>query len=205
MTMKNLITAMVLIFSSVALFSQEPYKMQVGDQLVYHVEAGGAEYDFIATPTKLSAKGINFDYTMSAPANVNGSINISATALKNSFAMYNQFSGGKVNLTKEISVFASKAMMDAAEKGAVTFYLNGTNGAAEDFTTLEGMDSPTNGSTYIRWVKKINGKDYALDGPILENQDGSKAIRLTDGGGYPFITYMEIDFKIYLREIIRAK
>lgn len=203
--MKNSLIAMVLIFISTTLFSQEPYKMKVGDQLVYHVEAGESEYDFIATPTQLNPKGISFDYKMTAPANVNGTINMNAEALKKSFAMYNQFSGGKVNLSKEISVFVSKSMMEAAKKGSVTLYLNGKDGVAENFITLKGMDSPTNGSTYLKIKKEVNGKLYSLDGPILENEDGSKGIRFTDGGGYPFITYMNIDFKIYLTKIIRAK
>ena len=128
---------------------------------------------------------------------------MTSEALKNSMTMYNKFGGGNVNLTDQVSVFASKAMMTFAAEGSSDIYLNGPKGESENFVTLEGMDSPTNGSTYIKWIKNINGVDYLLDGPILENADGSKGIRYTDGGGFPFITYMELDFKVYLKEIIR--
>ncbi|MDN3607068.1 hypothetical protein [Kaistella yonginensis] len=201
--MKKFIILSVLMFSNLLLFSQIAYKMQVGDQLVYQVEAGNMEYDFIVMPTKLSATGVTFEYKMTEPINKTGTIAITADALKNSFAMYNRFSGGKIDLTNQTSVFASKKMMDAAEKGSADFLLKGVNSPAENFTTLEGDTSPKNNSTYIRWIKNINGTAYFLDGSIMENSDGSKAIRFTDGGGFPFITYMQLDFKIYLKEILR--
>ena len=201
--MKKITTFVLVMIANAFLFSQIAYKMQVGDQLVYQVEAGNNEYDFTVTPTKLSSTGITFDYVMSAPANKTGTISMTSEALKNSMAMYNKFGGGNVNLTDQVSVFASKAMMTFAAEGSSDIYLNGPKGESENFVTLEGMDSPTNGSTYIKWIKNINGVDYLLDGPILENADGSKGIRYTDGGGFPFITYMELDFKVYLKEIIR--
>ena len=201
--MKKITTFVLIMIANALLFSQPAYKMQVGDQLVYQVEAGNNEYDFIVTPTKLSSTGITFDYIMSAPANKTGTISMNSEALKNSMTMYNKFGGGNVNLTDQVSVFASKAMMDAAANGSSDLFLNGPKGELENFLTLDGMDSPTNGSTYIRWIKNINGTDYFLDGAILENADGSKGIRYTDGGGFPFITYMELDFKVYLKEIIR--
>ena len=201
--MKKITTFVLIMIANALLFSQPAYKMQVGDQLVYQVEAGNNEYDFIVTPTKLSSTGITFDYIMSAPANKTGTISMTSEALKNSMTMYNKFGGGNVNLTDQVSVFASKAMMTFAAEGSSDIYLNGPKGESENFVTLEGMDSPTNGSTYIKWIKNIKGVDYLLDGPILENADGSKGIRYTDGGGFPFITYMELDFKVYLKEIIR--
>ena len=203
--MKKITTFVLIMIANALLFSQPAYKMQVGDQLVYQVEAGNNEYDFIVTPTKLSSTGITFDYVMSAPANKTGTISMTSEALINSMMMYNKFGGGNVNLTDQVSVFASKAMMTFAAEGSSDIYLNGPKGESENFVTLEGMDSPTNGSTYIKWIKNINGVDYLLDGPILENADGSKGIRYTDGGGFPFITYMELDFKVYLKEIIRKK
>ena len=203
--MKKITTFVLIMIANAFLFSQIAYKMQVGDQLVYQVEAGNNEYDFTITPTKLSSNGITFDYVMSAPANKTGTISMNSDALKNAMAMYNKFGGGNVDLTDQVSVFASKAMMDAAANGSSDLFLNGPKGESENFVTLDGMDSPTNGSTYIRWIKNINGTDYFLDGAILENADGSKAIRYTDGGGFPFITFMELDFKVYLKEIIRKK
>lgn len=203
--MKKITTFFLIMAVNVMMFSQIPYKMQVGDQLVYQVEAENNSYDFIVTPTKLSASGITFEYKMTEPANEFGVISISSDALKNSMAMYNRFSGGSVNLTDQTSVFASKAMMTFAEEGSSDIFLNGPKGDSENFVTLDGMDSPTNGSTYIKWIKNINGVDYLLDGPILENADGSKAIRYTDGGEFPFINFMEVGFKIYLKEIIRKK
>lgn len=203
--MKKLLILMSVIFTSTFFFSQIAYKMQVGDQLVYQVEAGNMEYDFIVTPTKLSETEITFDYKMTEPASKVGTIMMNADALKNATAMYNRFGGGKVNLTDQTSVFASKKMMDDAANGSADFLLNGPNSPSENFQTLDGNSSPTNGSTYIRWIKNINRTDYFLDGPIMENADGSKAIRFTDGGGFPFITFMELDFKIYLKEILRKK
>ncbi len=203
--MKKILIFLFIMVANAILFSQTAYKMQVGDQLVYQVVSGNKEYDFIVTPTKLSASGITFEYKMTEPANKSGIISMSSAALENSMALYNQFSGGPVKLTNQMSVFASKAMMTFAAEGSSDLFLNGPGGESENFVTLDGMDSPNNGSTYIKWIKNINGVDYLLDGPILENAKGSKAIRYTDGGGFPFITFMETDFKIYLKEIIRQK
>lgn len=202
---KKLTILLIIFLNSSFLFAQIAYKIQVGDQLVYQVEAGNVEYDFIVTPTKLSSTGITFEYKMTEPGNKTGTISMNAEALKNASAMYNRFSGGNVNLIDQTSVFASEKMMDDAEKGSADFFINGIDSPAEHFETLQTNTSPTTNSTYIRWVKNINGTEYFLDGPIMENADGSKAIRFTDGGGFPFITFMELDFKIYIKEIIRKK
>ena len=203
--MKYFTILLAMMFSTTALFSQNSYKMEVGDQLIYHVETETAEYDFTVIPTKLSQTGIVFQYKMGEPANLQGVISMSTDALKNATAMYNKFSGGNVNLTDQISVFASQAIMNAASDGTGLISTDGSAANAEDFTTLAGNTSPTNNSTYMKMVKNINGIDFILDGPIMENEDGSKTVRFADGGGYPFITYMKIDFKIYLKEIIRKK
>lgn len=202
-TMKNLFIAMAFMFSSSTLFSQTPYKMKVNDQLIYRVEAGSMEYDFIVVPKKLSATEISFEYRMGEPVNRSGSVSMNAEALKSAMAMFNRFSSGAVNLTDETSVFASNAMVTAAKEGSGTFYLMGKSGPATEFTTLAGMDSPTNGSTYMKLVKNVGGVDYSLNGPIMENADGSKGIRIANEGDYPFITYMNIDFKVYLTKIVR--
>ena len=49
--MKKITTFVLIMIANALLFSQPAYKMQVGDQLVYQVEAGNNEYDFIVTPT----------------------------------------------------------------------------------------------------------------------------------------------------------
>ena len=84
--MKKILSASVAILCCASLsFAQAPaYKMQVGDQLVYHVEAGEKEYDFIVTPTKLSKTGVRFNYEMTAPANKKGTINMTQKALETS-------------------------------------------------------------------------------------------------------------------------
>lgn len=203
--MKNLFSFVLFVCCTTLFYSQTPYKMQIGDELHYVVEAGNVEYDFIVTPIKLSENGIVFTYKMGDPANLNGKVEMNAKALESAKAMYNRFDGTSVILTDQTSVFASKTMMEGAKKGAFEFYLNGMKDEPENFITLEGNVSPTNNSTYLRWVKEINGKEYSLDGPIMENEDGSKAIRFTDGGGFPFITYMVLDFKVYLAKIVRNK
>lgn len=198
-------SAAILCCATLA-FSQAPaYKMQVGDQLVYRVEAGQNEYDFIVTPTKLSKTGISFNYEMTAPANKKGTITMNEEALTSSMAMYNQFGGGAVNLTDQVSVFASKAMMDAASEGIGEFMVYGPQRDGQSFLTLDGNTSELNGSTYLKVVKTVAGKDYSFDGPILENEDGSEAIRFADGGEFPFIIYMVTNFKVYLTEVRRGK
>ena len=205
--MKTIITTLFILTCWTSLSFAQPtaYKMQIGDQLIYHVEAGTNEYDFIVKPIKLSSSGISFDYEMTAPANRKGTINMSKDALESATAMYNNFDGGSVNLTDQVSVFASKAMLNAAAEGLGGFYLDGPDGDAEDFTTLQGNTSELNNSTYLKLVKTVAGKEYSLDGPIMENENGTKTVRFTDGGGFPFITYLQTNFTVYLTEIKRDK
>lgn len=181
------------------------YKIEVGDQLTYQVEAGDKEYDFIMTPTRLDKSGISFEYEMTAPANKKGMITMTADALSTSNVLYNHFSGGDVELNDQTSVFISQAMMEAATNGNGTFFAEGIEEPGDEFNTLEGNTSPANNSTYLKLKKKVGGKEYAFDGPIMETADGEKVLRFTDGGGYPFITYMKLGFRVYLKEIKRGK
>ena len=204
--MKTFILAALLLFSaSAASFAQAkkvtPFRIREGSKLTYHVEAGGNEYDFIVTVKKLGAEVV-FGYEMTSPADKTGSITIGAEAMKSATAWYNYFSGGAKKLSDETSVFVSKGLYkDILSKPTVSIRTGGADSEPEAFTKLSGMESASNGSTYLKMIKEIKGKPYSLDGPILENADGSHAIRIQQTDYFPVITYMQLNFKIYLTGI----
>ena len=179
--------------------SAPAFKIKEGSKLLYHVEAGDrGEYDFIVTVKKLGPS-VTFDWQMTEPVNKSGTVTMSESAMKDATALFNYFSGGASALTNETSVFVSKGLRKAVmENDEVLIKADGADAEPEKFYKVNGMNSERSGSLYLSMTKTLNGKNYNLDGPILENEDGSRGIRFQDTEYFPVITYMQLGFKIYL-------
>ena len=201
--MKKILFLSAMLGLNITAFSQETtsFSLTKGTKLTYNVEQGTKEYQFIMKITELDKK-VSFDWEMTAPVNKSGSVTMAAEAMKNATALFNYFNGGKTTLTQETSAFISRdAYKSIEENKSVTLSAEGKNGTPELFEVLESNTSEKNGSTYISYIKPVNGKEFTSDSHILENADGKKAIRVWKNAEFPLILFMETNFKIYLMNI----
>ncbi len=205
--MKTLFLLLALAVPQILSAQSAPpaYRIQVGDRLVYQVEAGSrGAYEFVVTVRELGPR-VRFDYAMNPPATKTGSVTMTPEAMQKATALYNYFSGGETTLSEETSVFVSTELYNRLSTEAEAAI--GFSGAAEEaqiLTRLDGRESRDGGSTYIYLTREVNGKDEDFDGPIFENTDGSMALRVQATDYFPIITYMKAGFRVYLLRVERA-
>jgi hypothetical protein len=172
----------------------EPLKR--GDQLVYHVNAGGKEYDFIVKINDGSySKGVDFNYQMTAPVNLKGHVKILAKGKNDSRKYVNYFGGGEMILKDACTVWMTGAnfMELPAKQTKMTF----DNEEEETFYNYDNNE--------ITPAIKFRGKEVKLDGFILSNSaegKGSKTLWIQNGSGNPLILKMDLGWTIELKEII---
>jgi len=171
------------------------YEIKKGDKLVYHVNAGGNEYDFIVTVNRESSKaGIDFNYEMTNGNNTKGHVIISANARNKATKYINYFRGGNLNLTNAITVWMSyKNFGDMPQKKTV-MQLDDNN--PETFYRPEKDE--------VNPVVKIKGENKKLDAFIINNAadgTGNKTMWINGISSNSLIVKMELGFSIQLMEI----
>lgn len=201
--MKKTFLLWAILATNMFVYAQEltSFSLTKGTKLIYNVEQGTNEYQFIMKITELG-KGVSFDWEMTAPVNKTGSVTMTPDAMKSATALFNYFSGGATTLAKETSAFVSRDVYTKIEKNKkVTLSANGINGTPETFEVLGTNESEKNGSMYLEYTRPVNEKDFTFQNYILENADGNKAIRVWKNAEFPLIIFMETNFKIYLTGI----
>jgi hypothetical protein len=175
--------------------SSGTYFLEKGDKLVYHVTAGGNEYDFIVTLNSAGLGGpIDFNYQMTNASKTKGHINISSDARSKATKYINYFSGGDLNLTDASAVWlSSESYLDLPTKSTdMTF----DDGDEESFYRSENLEAEP--------VVKIKGKNKKLKVFLLNNSaddDGDKTLWINDSESNPLIIKMKLGFTIELKEI----
>lgn len=202
--MKNIILLTLFAFVSITSNAQtETYDtIKVGSVLTYSVNADGKKYDFIITIKKLSnsiTEGASFDWKMTAPINKSGTINISAGAMDSSFAWYNYFSSGTINLENQTSVMLSYWLIEDilyAYEGEPLMTDLQVNGVDSDYETF--------------YLKKISEEyNYTKNGNTLTsmkvdriaNEDGSKWVLINTKDYHAYIVEMNVGFHIKLKSV----
>jgi nitrogen fixation protein len=171
------------------------YELKKGDKLVYRVNAGGSEYDFIVTINKETPKGgLDFNYEMTNSNNTKGHVVISSVARSKATKYINYFRGGELNLTDAITVWLSyKNFGDMPDK-KTTMQLD--NNSPETFYRPEKDEANP--------VVKIKGEDKKLDAFIINNAadgTGNKTMWINGISSNSLIVKMELGFSIQLMEI----
>ena len=171
------------------------YEIKKGDKLVYGVNAGGNEYDFIVTVNKGNSKGaIDFNYEMTNSRNTKGHVFISANARANATKYINYFGGGELNLTDAITVWLSNKNFGDMSKKKTTMQID--NNSPETFYRPEKDEATL--------VVKIKGADKKLDAFIINNAadgTGDKTMWINAISGNTLIVKMDLGFTIVLKEI----
>ncbi len=169
------------------------YSLQKGDKLVYHVNAGGSEYDFIVTLNAGLGGSIDFNYAMTNANKTKGHVNISAEARKIANKYVNYFSGGDMNLTDASTVWLSTDNYVQMPTEFTNMTID--DNEEESFYRSEAKELPT---------VKIKGKNKKLNVFMLNNSftdDGDKSLWINDSPGNPLIIKMNLGWTIELKEI----
>lgn len=166
-----------------------------GDTLIYEVIAGDDSYEFIAILKTYdpSEKGFSFDWKMSSPVNLAGTVKVTADAFMNSRSYINRFAGGAQELKDACTVFLTAQNFGEMPEKVSKLILDGEE---ETFYRPDSDEVP--------FKVKIGGEDYTLDGFKINNKKdgtGDKTLVIQGISSHPLILEMELGFKIKLKEI----
>jgi len=173
-----------------------------GTKLIYAVESGDQKYNFIVTVKKL-VPVVEFDWEMTAPASMNGSIVHTAAAMMTGNIMYNYFTPGPKTLDDQtLSVWLSKAAYAGLKKEGKGTMLKMT---ADGPMKRMGIYSDDDHELQIL----VDGeKDTVEEEPAAElNDEGNPMAKdqnyftFYDSGKLPIILRMKTDFYIVLKEV----
>jgi len=171
------------------------FDIKKGDKLVYQVNAGGSQYEFIITINGYnSKKAMDFNYEMTNANNTRGHVTISPEAQGNATKYVNYFRGGELNLTDACTVWLSgKNFRDLSERKTI---MQLDNNAPETFYLPKEDDVET--------VVKIKGEDKTVTGFKINNAEdgkGNKTIWINDLSANSLIIKMDLGWSIVLKEI----
>lgn len=165
-----------------------------GFVMVYGVDFNGSTYDFIVRVKEVE-DGLTFDYEMTNATGTKGTVHITEDALDDALTQNNYFSGGKLDLSDQTSVWVSrKILQDLIEDG-------------------ETFVSPDGGETSTKLVQKKVAHDYKAMNSIseemmeeisyvyAESPDGSIKYWIHLSKSNPIILRMELGWSIWLKEI----
>jgi hypothetical protein len=175
--------------------SAEYYDIKNGDKLVYQVNAGGNQHEFIVTINGHDSKnGIDFNYEMTNSSNTKGHVTISAKAQADATKYVNYFRGGDLNLTDASSVWLSGKNFSDMPERKTTMQLD--NNAPETFYRPKEDEVTT--------IVKIKGEDRTVEGFRINNASdgtGDKTIWINDLSSNSLIIKMDLGWSIVLKEI----
>lgn len=173
-----------------------------GTKLIYEVTTEQSKYNFIVTVKDL--KGTSFDWEMTRPADLKGTINHTAKALQNAFKMYNYFHSETRTLDDvTLSVWISQKFFKAFTKGdAVKICMNEPTAEPVDMKYIVDGD----------WLIKIDGDGTKIHDRIVKPARKVKDKWIVDptnddyfsyynSASFPIIVRMHTSFTIVLKEI----
>jgi hypothetical protein len=170
-----------------------------GTKLIYGVEANGQKYDFIVT-VKALAPVLVFDWQMTDPINISGTITHTAAAMSSANTMYNYFAPGIKTLDDNtLSVWISKSTFTGLTKGTKTVMLKmNTNESAKKMVVNEEdpkeLKILVNGEKET--VEQFTANDLNAPNAPVEDQ-----VYFTFAAKMPIILSMKNGFYIALKEI----
>lgn len=197
--MRHLLFVALVIFGlSPTILSAQTIKLMPGSVLTYDVHANSKHYEFIVTINKID-ESIDFDYKMTNPDSLTGSVIIKPKALKTAHKMINYFSGGKLKLKDATTVFlCQECYQDAmGESGKLEIMFDKN----PDPTTLDKVEPGRKENI------KVNGKMRTLTCATIytefySEEDGQNAwgnqLTVLQDEEFPLIVSMYLDFGIRL-------
>ena len=199
--MKKIFFLFSLLALAVFGFSQVNLQSLIkpGTKLIYGVEANGQKYDFIVT-VKALAPALVFDWQMTDPININGTITHTAAAMVSANTLYNYFAPGTKTLDDNtLSVWISKNTLTSLTKGTKSVMLKmNTNESAKKMGVTE--EDPKELKILVNGEKETVEQFTATDlNAVIA--PGEEQVYFTFAAKMPIILSMKNGFYIALKEI----
>jgi len=202
--MKKILFFAAFTFFAVATFAQANLQALVkpGTKLIYAVESGDQKYNFIVTVKKL-VPVVEFDWEMTEPASISGSIIHTPAAMMTGNTMYNYFKPGPKTLDDQtLSVWLSKAVFAGLKKeGKGVMMKMNTDGQLKRMGTYSDDEHELH-------ILVDGEKDTVEEEPVSElNEEGNPVAKdqnyftFFDSAKLPIILRMKTDFYIVLKEV----
>jgi len=202
--MKKILFFAAFTFFAVATFAQANLQALVkpGTKLIYAVESGDQKYNFIVTVKKL-VPVVEFDWEMTEPASISGSIVHTPAAMMTGNTMYNYFKPGPKTLDDQtLSVWLSKAVFAGLKKeGKGVMMKMNTDGQLKRMGTYSDDEHELH-------ILVDGEKDTVEEEPVSElNEEGNPVAKdqnyftFFDSAKLPIILRMKTDFYIVLKEV----
>ena len=193
--LSSLLTCFVFGFAQVNLQSL----IKPGAKLIYAVDANGQKYDFIVT-VKALTPALVFDWQMTDPININGTITHTAAAMVSGNTLYNYFAPGTKKLDDNtLSVWISKNTFTSLTKGTKSVMLKmNTNESAKKMGVTE--EDPKELKILVNGEKETVEQFTATDlNAVIA--PGEEQVYFTFAAKMPIILSMKNGFYIALKEI----
>ena len=170
-----------------------------GTKLIYGVEANGQKYNFIVT-VKALAPALVFDWQMTDPININGTITHTAAAMVSGNTLYNYFAPGTKKLDDNtLSVWISKNTLTSLTKGTKSVMLKmNTNESAKKMGVTE--EDPKELKILVNGEKETV-EQFTANDLNATNAPAEDKVYFSFAAKMPIILSMKNGFYIALKEI----
>ncbi len=199
--MKKIIFLFSLLACSVFSFAQVNLQSLIkpGTKLIYGVESNGQKYDFIVT-VKALAPALVFDWQMTDPININGTITHTAAAMVSGNTLYNYFAPGTKALDNNtLSVWISKNSFTGLTKGTKSVMLKmNTNESAKKMGVTD--EDPKELKILVNGEKETV-EQFTANDLNATNAPTEEQVYFTFAAKMPVILSMKNGFFIALKEI----
>lgn len=171
------------------------FDIQKGDTLIFAVNAGGSQYDFVVSVNEYSYdNGIKFNWYMTEPVGLSGNIIVTPDAKNNATRYHNYFSYGEKTLTDASCIWLSGT--NFGDMPARTTSIKMDNNAAENY--LRPQDDA------VKHVINYRGKEVTLDAFKINNGKEApytRELHVLNTSANPLIVSMNLGWTISLKEI----
>lgn len=176
---------------AIPIFNEVP-KPHDGMAYDYAVNFKGDKYNFYVSNILLLDYYASFNYVMDNDNQTRGEVLMSEDAYANATDLYNYFSGGKVTLDKQTSVWLSqKLFKEIKEKGKVVMSTDKSSPK-----TYKVVKAKKDADKYYK--VHVNGEYRNIPCIQIVSEDGSQKLWITDNPENPIILKMDIGFSIEL-------
>jgi hypothetical protein len=161
--------------------------LKSGAVLTYQISTKGKQYDFIIRNLQLETN-ISFDWEMTEPNALIGSMVIGGHALDTATSQKNYFQDGENLLNDRTTVWVSKAVYNALKKkSAITI----NSGSGRSPLTYKGKED---------FTFKLNGEDKTVKSLYAETNSAEKFWILDDKES-PLILKMNLGWLVVLKSV----
>ena len=188
----NVFIAVLLVLYSTSSASVNPNQIiKKGTKLIYDVNYLGSQYEFTIV-IKDQSETYRFDWSMSAPLNKKGTLNISKEAIQNATELFNYFSNGDVNPANQCCVILSKKMFNTFQK----------NSSLEICTDKKKNEISIFGNPYDHTQSFGYNNDFSneFDCKTVTNGDEYQITYVNDSN-FPLIIEMNLGWTLKLKNI----